>query len=462
MKTRSVLRQTILAVLLAELVCAAAFTSTALLHEWRIRVRALDVTLQGRSDSVLGAIQDAEDPETDVTIDPHELNIPERDIYAVYNQGSRLLGSSKDAPSKLIQRRGDGFSTRVLHGQSYRVLEREGLRVIDRAEHGVDGLQRPVTILYAMRSDHLWHEVLEAASFYVGLSVVLIFGTAAVMVVLLRRALRPLEELATAAGTVSVRTLEFVPPASALRLRELQPLAVTLSTTVKGLRESFESQSRFLGDATHELKTAVAVVRSSIQLMMLRPRTSSEYQRGLETVLNDNLRVEDLVSRMLSVARMEERGNVILSPVDFAAVGENAVLHLKSFAETHHVNLEERIDAPMFVRMAAEDVHVLVSNLVVNAVQHSSPGAVVELRMDRQEKTAILRVRDYGTGISSEALPHVFERFYREDRSRSRQTGGAGLGLPICKLIVEGSGGTIAISSTPGDGTSVTVTLPRV
>jgi signal transduction histidine kinase len=462
MKTRSVLRQTILTILLAELVCAAAFTSTALLHEWRIRRRALDVTLQGRSDSVLGAIQDAEDPETNVTIDPHELNIPQRDIYAVYNQGSRLLGSSKNAPSELIQRRGDGFSTRVLHGQSYRVLEREGLRVIDRAEHGVDGLQRPVTILYAMRSDRVWHEVLEAASFYVGLSVLLIFGTAMLMVVLLRRALRPLEELAIAASTVSIRTLEFVPPDSALQFRELQPLAITLSTTVRGLREAFESQRRFLGDAAHELKTAVAVVRSSIQLMMLRPRTTSEYAQGLATVLNDNMRVEDLVSRMLSLARMEERDNRVLSPIDFATVVQKAVLHLKSFADTHHVNLKEHIEAPMPVRMAAEDVHVLVANLVVNAVQHSSPGAIVELRMERQEKSAILRVRDYGTGISMEALPHVFERFYREDRSRSRETGGAGLGLSICKLIVEGAGGAIAIESKLGDGTNVTVTLPCV
>ena len=462
MKTRSILRQTILTILLTELICAIAFTSTALLHERRIRLRALDVTLQGRSDSVLGAIQDAEDPETDVTIDPHELNIPKKDIYAVYNRGSRLLGSSKNAPSELIQRKSDGFSTRVLNGQSYRVLQREGLRVIDRAEHGVDGLQRPVTILYAMRSDHIWHEVLEAASFYVGLSVLLIFGTALFIVVLLRRALRPLKELATVASTVSVRTLDFVPPNSALQVRELQPLAITLSTTVRGLREAFESQRRFLGDAAHELKTAVAVVRSSVQLMMLRPRTTSEYAQGLETVLNDNMRVEDLVSRMLSLARMEEQYNRVLSPIDVAIPVQKAILDLKSFVEMHNVNLKEHVEAPMFVRMAAEDVHVLVANLVVNAVQHSFSGAMVELTLERQAKSAILCVRDYGTGISTEALPHVFERFYREDRSRSRETGGAGLGLSICKLIVERADGTIAIESKLGVGANITVTLPCV
>lgn len=460
MKTRSIVRQTILVVLLAEVLCAAAFTGTALLHEWRVRRRSLDVTLRGRSDSLLGAIQDAENPQADVTIDPKELDIPEKDIYAVYNRGSSLLGSSRNAPTEIIQRRRDGFSTRVVHGKSYRVLETEGMRVIDRAEHHGDGLERPVTILYAIRSDQVWHEVSEAASFYVGMTAILIFTTAALMVLFLRRALRPLEELAAAANAVSARTLEFTPPNSALQYRELRPLAKTLSSTLHGLRESFETQRRFLGDAAHELKTAVAVVRSSVQLMMLRPRSTVEYAQGLEVVLQDNMRVEDLVSRMLSLARMEERRNEALSLIDFGSVSKQAALRLVSFAEIHHVELEVQMEENAVVYMDAEDVHVLVSNLLVNAVQHSSPGDVVKAMLMRQKSSVVLRVSDHGTGISAQALPHIFERFYREDRSRSRETGGAGLGLSICKQIIEGLGGSIGIESTPGEGTSVTVTLP--
>src|SRR6185437_8220782 len=100
------------------------------------------------------------------------------------------------------------------------------------------------------------------------------------------------------------------------------------------------------------------------------------------------------------------------------------------------------------------DIHVLVSNLLVNAVQHSSPGDVVKAAITRQKSSVILCVSDHGTGISAQALPHIFERFYREDRSRSRETGGAGLGLAICKTIVEGAGGQIEVDSTLGRGTT--------
>ena len=461
MKSRSVVRQTALAVLASQLVCAGAFTTTALLHQRQVQLRALDVTLQGRSDSLLGAIQDAEDPEDSVIIDPHELNIPEGDIYAVYNHGGRLLGASKDAPPELSARTHEGFSSLRVNGHSYRLLETEGLRIIDRAEnHGV-GLERPVTILYAVRGDSIWHEVLAASGFYVSLSLLLLISTGALTVVLLRRALTPLQELATAASTVSVRTLEFVPPVSALQVRELQPLAHTLSSTVEGLRRSFEQQHRFVGDAAHELKTAVAVTRSSIQLMILRRRTSADQALALDALFQDNLRVEDLVNRMLSLARVEERHSPPSHPVDLAWAGSEALGRLQNFAETHHVGLRQTAQASVVVLMTAEDIGVVVSNLVVNAVQHSQPSGFVDIAIEGADGAAILRVRDYGAGIAADALPHIFERFYREDTSRSRETGGAGLGLAICKSIVDSAGGTIAVESARGSGTSVTVTLPR-
>jgi signal transduction histidine kinase len=460
LKTRSVVRQTIAVILLAELFCVAAFTGTALVHEWQVRLRALDITLQGRSDSLLGAIQDAEDPDDNVTIDPHELFIPATDTYAVYNQGGRLLGASKDAPDELIKRNGDGYSTREVQRGSYRVLEREGMRIIDRPENDGVGLQRPVTILYAMRDDGLWREVLKGASFYIGLSAALILLSGTLMVILLRRAMRPLQELASAASAVSVRTLEFIPPDSALQLRELQPLATTLSATIERLRNSFDQQHRFVGDAAHELKTAIAVTRSSIQLMMLRPRAAPEYVEGLDALLQDNIREGDLVTRMLTLARVEERQNMVPGPIDIALIAEDAVRLLKNFAETHDVGLRAEIESPVMVRIAADALRVLVSNLVVNAVQYSPPGSSVEVGTMLRGDSAVLLVRDHGAGIAAEALPHVFERFYREDSSRSRATGGAGLGLAICKSIVEGAGGTIGIESVLGGGTTITVILP--
>lgn len=453
---KSLTRRTISAVLLAELLCALGFSSSALLHEGRVRLRAFDVMLQGRSDSLLGAIQDAEDPEDNVTVDPAELRVGQDDVYAVYNLGGRLLGTSKNAPAELIRRQKDGFSNRRAGGREYRVFQRGAMRVIDRAENRGVGLQRPVTILYAAPTRHLWRAILGAASFYAVVSLLLFVLTTGLMIVLLRRVLRPIEELAAQARQVSMTSLHFVAPQSALELSELRPLAVTLSETIEGLREAFEKQHRFVSDAAHELKTGVAVVRSTIQLLMMRTRSPQEYEEGLERTLADNSRVEELVSKMLLLARLEETAASHFTAIDIAPGTCSAVGNVRSFAQERGVELMAAVAADVPVRMSSDQAEILVSNLIVNAVQHSGRGSKVEVSLERKDGVAVLRVRDEGSGISAEALPHVFERFYREDKSRSRDTGGAGLGLAICKSIVESADGSIAIESSAEDGTTVT------
>ena len=460
MRTHSLARRAIASVLVVELLCALAFSSTALLHEWRTRLHGLDVEVQGRSDSLLGAIQDAEDPDDNVFVDRTELNLPDRDVYAVYNQGGRLLGRSQRASPPLIARMTDGIRTVRADGQRYRVLQREALRIIDREENGGVGLRRPVTILYASPETHMWHEVLEAGSFYVLVSVVLVCATTAVLIFLLRRLLRPLEELAVAAGEVRAARLTFVPPRSALQLRELKPLAEALSATIVRLREAFEMQHRFVGDAAHELKTAVAVVRSSIQVLDLRPRSLEEYRAGLARVLADNERVETLVARMLTLARFEEKREVRAAPLNLTEATLGTLRHLEALSTSCGVALQHAIDPDLFLQIEPEAMEVLLSNLVVNAIQHSPEGGVVFviLRADGRSSGRLVReVKDAGPGIAPELLPHVFERFFRADRSRSRATGGAGLGLAICKSIVEAANGAIEMVCEPGSGTVVRV-----
>jgi len=133
--------------------------------------------------------------------------------------------------------------------------------------------------------------------------------------------------------------------------------------------------------------------------------------------------------------------------------------NLTSFAEARSVTLKLAEEAGILVPLSAEKAEILMSNLIVNAIQHSIEGAEVCVDMQIIGERAVVRVRDTGTGIATEALPHIFERFYREDSSRSRNTGGAGLGLAICKSIVQSVGGSISVESDPGVETVATISF---
>jgi signal transduction histidine kinase len=133
---------------------------------------------------------------------------------------------------------------------------------------------------------------------------------------------------------------------------------------------------------------------------------------------------------------------------------------LDPFARLRNVRVSIDAPASVFVPIAADDCSLLVSNLLLNALQHSPPESTVEVRLSGESGSVELGIEDHGEGIDAEILPHVFNRFYRGDPSRTRTTGGTGLGLAIVKAIVERAGGSIYLSSMPGVGTTVTVRLP--
>lgn len=461
MKNQSLTKQVVWAVVIAQVLGASALAGLTLMHERASQLRAFDVRLQGRADSVLGAIQDAEDPDDNVKIDSRELRFPADDVYAVYSQSGKFLGGSSSSPHELVTRRGDGFHSASFNGSGYRTYELQGLRIIDRAETAGKGLDRPVTIIYASPTARIWHGVFRAVGYYLLAIFLVALATSAVVVLVLRRIMRPLADLATAACQVTAPTLVFEPPASVLELRELRPLASTLTSVIGGLREAFSREQRFVGDAAHELKTAVAVVRSTVQLLMLRRRSIEEHEEGLERILSDNSRVEGLVAQMLQLARSEDQTAAADEVLDLGEIVESTVTRLSPLAEVRGIVMEWDSSGDTTVFIQNERALVLVANLVQNALQHSRQGSSILVQTRSFRDLVILKVSDHGSGIHPDALPHVFERFYREDASRSRETGGAGLGLAICKSIVESTGGTIEIDSTLGKGTIVTVTFIR-
>ena len=206
---KSLVRQATATVLAIELLCALTFAGASLWHEWEARLKALDLSLQGRSDSLIGAVQDAEDPLDTVKIDPEEFTPGRYDEFAVYSPNGKLVGSSSGDRSALAFQNQNGFRNVQANHRHFRVLERDALRIIDRDETGGTGLRRPIKVIYAIPTEHVWHEVMEATRFYLLLSLASVVATAITLIVLAQRLLRPLNELAAIAGSIGSQVAQL-------------------------------------------------------------------------------------------------------------------------------------------------------------------------------------------------------------------------------------------------------------
>jgi signal transduction histidine kinase len=209
----------------------------------------------------------------------------------------------------------------------------------------------------------------------------------------------------------------------------------------------------------------VAIVKSSLQLLAMKPRSSEMYLSGLEVCLEDCVRLENTVLQMLTLARVEyapvrSPDNVVQEMCAMAACVEESMRQFTSLAELREVRVTLATPEHTDVLLGAKECAILCSNLLHNALQHSPAGSEIKIELVRGQGWLTLSVEDRGEGIALEILPHVFEPFYRGDASRDRKSGGTGLGLTICKAICDEAGGSISIASEVGAGTQVMVRLP--
>jgi signal transduction histidine kinase len=461
MKSYSITHRLISTVLLIELFAALSLSTAAMLYERHQRFHSFDIMLRGRADSLLGAVQDAEDKNDNVMLDGTEVNLPAEDVYQVQDASGRVLGHSPNwsgPGSSLLAAKTGKFLRVHVNGIYYRALRIEGLRIVDPGDKG-GGIPRRVSIFYGSPIDGVWKDIWRAVAFYAITSLSLLAVSGLLIFWLLNRGLAPLRELATEAAGVSVNSWNFVPSQRARMIRELAPLTLALETVLTSLERSFMQQRRFVGDAAHELKTAVAVLKSSLQLLTLKQRTAMEYEHGIERCQMDCDRMEEAVGKMLTLAQLEtntERLSAHFETNLAQTVGQVAD-QFESMAELKRLRILVSAEDAVMVDIEAEQLQLLCSNLLLNALQHSPAGSAIRA-MVRQNGELV--IEDDGDGIAAEDLPHVFDRFYRGDPSRSRNTGGTGLGLSICKAIVSRRQGTIEITSELGIGTRAMVHLP--
>jgi len=276
---------------------------------------------------------------------------------------------------------------------------------------------------------------------------------------LVSRALRPIERMAQTAEQISA--LDLTRRVEVQGDDELARLGRTLNEMFERLQAAFEQQTRFTADASHELRTPLSIISGNVELGLKRPRSAEEHREVLEDIREASDRMRSIVEGLLVLARADAKGLPLLrEPVSLTAVADEIVRLFRPLAEERGVTVAVASAGDVTAIGDRDRFKDLISNLVTNAIRYNRRGGSVTVRLSTADGRASLSVDDTGIGIPAEDLPHVFERFYRVDKARSRSAGGSGLGLAIVKWIVDTHSGTIAASSEPGVGTRFVVSLP--
>jgi len=289
-------------------------------------------------------------------------------------------------------------------------------------------------------------------------SLVLVVGMLG-SIVLARRVLRPIAVISDTARSISASDLSRRIDTGEIK-SELGSLAQTLNDTFDRLESAFHHQAQFTADASHELRTPLAVIHASSELALMRTRSPKEYRQTIESSLRAARRMQGLVESLLVLARADAHA-LELNYTRFdlrAAVDECAAL-LSPVATTRSIRIKAD-GAGVELEADRNRILQLMTNLIGNAIQYNRDGGSVTVLVARDRDQASLKVVDTGIGIATIDQPRVFERFFRADQARSRESGGCGLGLAICQSIASAHGGDISFSSVPGVGTAFMVRLP--
>lgn len=274
-----------------------------------------------------------------------------------------------------------------------------------------------------------------------------------------RRLVRPLQEMTGAARNIGARNLQGRIPDVSPDV-ELRDLARVLNAMLARLEAAFHGQRRFIADSSHELRSPLSNLRGTVEVALRQPRSVPEYQETLRITLVEAERLSRLVNELLMLSRVDAKEFTLdLAPCDLSEIAAASATAHTARSQDRGVRLRlEAQPAPLL-----GDRHRLrevVDNLLDNAIRYAPAGSEVRVQTYRAGGDAVLSVHDAGPGLSLADQLHIFDRFYRADGSRARDSGGLGLGLAIAKAIVEAHGGQLTVQSEPGRGSCFSVRAP--
>lgn len=278
--------------------------------------------------------------------------------------------------------------------------------------------------------------------------------------VLTKRALQPVQTMMRAAQDITLSHLSRRLP-TVQGDDEIAHLAAVLNQMIARLDESFQNTARFTADASHELRTPLTIMRGELEAMLLSRSLAPEMRDPLASLHEEVERLVRIVEGLFALSRLDTgEAQTERVRVDLAKLAESTADQMCLLAEVKHIDLVRETSTPVEIEGDRTRLKQVVVNLLDNAIKYTPENGRISLAVRSENSTALLEVSDTGPGVSEAALPHVFERFYRADEVRSREVGGAGLGLSIVQSICTAHGGSVAAANTPPRGCRFTVELP--
>lgn len=331
-------------------------------------------------------------------------------------------------------------------------------RIVSRRAKGPEG---PLTVQVARSLTAYDHELAELLTTFLVVGPLTLAAVIGGGYFLARRALAPVDAMTASANRIDARRLGHRIDAPATQ-DELGRLAATLNGMLDRLQRSFQEMQRFTADASHELRTPLSIIRTEAELALAKPLGDDEKQELLGNILEECQRLTWITDQLLALCR-EDTGMAPANreQVDLAGLANQVAETMRPIAEGKQQSLVCAAREPAIVTGDPVRLRHVIYNLVDNGLKYSPAGGRIELSVRPNGRYVQLVVADNGMGIPIEHLPHVFERFYRVDKARSRAEGGAGLGLSIVESIVTAHGGEVTVQSKPNEGTSFTVVLPK-
>ena len=241
---------------------------------------------------------------------------------------------------------------------------------------------------------------------------------------------------------------------------ELTVLGNEFNDLVARLQISEQKRRNFVSDASHELKTPLASIKLLADSILQNDMDSETGKEFGGDIGNEADRLNRMTQKLLSLTRIETQEDSDCEIVFMTPTVDRVIRMLSGIAKENDISIEKQIVEDCSILIIEDDLYQIIFNLVENGIKYNVPGGKLTVILERQDDNAVLRVKDTGVGIPEESIGHLFERFYRVDKARSRKSGGSGLGLSIVRNMVERNGGSIQVESVIGQGSMFTLIFP--